>query len=131
MDEFFEDIKFLASFVGCNIFEIIKFKDEHIFYTNGRGCNAMGFYNSSGFTVLKGSIIASTSTPSLKWRDKRQDWIEEYTATNNGRLTMISYETSPSPSTAADFCNGRCCNGWDEWKDKDGRTMDPVYRKQI
>ena len=31
MDEFFEDIKFLASFVGCNIFEIIKFKDEHIF----------------------------------------------------------------------------------------------------
>ena len=61
MDEFFEDIKFLASFVGCNIFEIIKFTNEHIFYTNGRGCNAMGFYNSSGFTVLKGSIIASTS----------------------------------------------------------------------
>ena len=44
---------------------------------------------------------------------------------------MISYKTSSSPSTAADFCNGRCCNGWDEWKDKDGRTMDPVYRKQI
>ena len=131
MDEFFEDIKFLASFVGCNIFEIIKFTNEHIFYTNGRGCNAMGFYNSSGFTVLKGSIIASTSPPSLKWRDKRQDWIEEYTATNNGRLTMISYKTSSSPSTAADFCNGRCCNGGDEWKDKDGRTMDPVYRKQI
>lgn len=91
----------------------------------------MGFYNSSGFIVLKSSIIASTSTPSLKWMDKIHDWIEEYTATNNGRLTIISDKTFSSPSTAADFCNGRCCNGWDEWKDKDGRTLDSVYRKQI
>ena len=29
MDEFFEDVKFLTSFIGCNIFEIIKTKDEN------------------------------------------------------------------------------------------------------
>ena len=33
MDEFFEDIKFLASFIGYNIFEITQAKEnEHMFY---------------------------------------------------------------------------------------------------
>ena len=54
MDEFFEDIRFLASFIGCDIFEISQPKEEHLFYTKARGCNAKGFYNSAGFTVLKG-----------------------------------------------------------------------------
>lgn len=31
MDEFFEDVKFLASFIGCNIFELTKFHAEHFF----------------------------------------------------------------------------------------------------
>ena len=44
MDEFFEDVKFLASFIGCNIFEVSQPKEEHLFYTKGRGCNAKGFY---------------------------------------------------------------------------------------
>lgn len=57
MDEFFEDVKFLASFIGCNIFEVSQPKVEHIFYTRGRGCDAKGLYSSNGFTVLKGSAI--------------------------------------------------------------------------
>lgn len=31
MEEFFEDVKFLASFIGCNIFEISQPKEEHLF----------------------------------------------------------------------------------------------------
>lgn len=45
MDEFFEDIKFLASFIGCNIFEVAQPKCEQLFFTKGRGANAQGFYN--------------------------------------------------------------------------------------
>ena len=37
----------------------------------------------------------------------------------------------PSPSTAADFCIGSSNNGWLVWKDKDGQTLDAVYRKQL
>ena len=131
MDEFFEDIKFLASFVGCNIFEIIKFKDEHIFYTNGRGCNAMGFYNSSGFTVLKGSVIVKTVTPSFNWKEKRDKMLSDYTAHENGVWVLTSNKTFSSPSTAAAFCSGRVNNGWVAWKDQDGHTLDSVYRKQL
>ncbi|RGT30216.1 DUF4357 domain-containing protein [Bacteroides clarus] len=39
--------------------------------------------------------------------------------------------TFSSPSTAADFCTDSCNNGWRVWKDKDGNTLDAVYRKQL
>ena len=42
MDEFFEDVKFLTSFIGCNIFDIAKPKDEHLFYTKGVGVMQRG-----------------------------------------------------------------------------------------
>lgn len=131
MDEFFEDVKFLASFIGCNIFEVSQPKAEHLFYVKGRGCNAFGFYNSNGFTVLKDSIVANSCVPSLKWKDKRDKLVQEYAILENGVWKMNSDKTFSSPSTAADFCIGSSNNGWLVWKDKDGNTLDSVYRKQL
>ena len=131
MDEFFEDVKFLASFIGCNIFEVSQPKEEHLFYTKGRGCNAKGFYSSDGFTVLKGSIVAKTMVPSFNWKEKREKMFQDYTSNDNGILVLTSNKTFSSPSTAADFCIGSSNNGWLVWKDKDGNTLDSVYRKQL
>ncbi len=131
MDEFFEDVKFLASFIGCNIFEMVQSKAEHLFCTKARGCRAKGFYSSTGFTVLKGSVIAKDVTKSFMWKEKREKLLAEYTEKENDLLVMTSNISFPSPSTAADFCIGRCSNGWIEWKDKDGNTLDSVYRKQL
>lgn len=131
MDEFFEDVKFLASFIGCNIFDIAQHKEEHLFYTKGRGCDAKGYYNSAGFTVLKGSIVASDSVPSFRWTEKRNKMMKEYGELNNAHYVLTSDLTFSSPSTAAMFCLGRPANGWNEWKDKDGITLDSVFRKQL
>ena len=131
MDEFFEDVKFLASFIGCNIFELSQPKEEHIFYTKGRGCNAKGFYSSEGFTVLKGSIVAPTMVPSFNWKEKRKKMLQNYTSNENEILVLTSDKTFSSPSTAADFCIGSSNNGWLVWKDKNGNTLDSVYRKQL
>lgn len=131
MDEFFEDVQFLASFIGCSIFETTQPKEEHLFYTKSRGCDAKGFYNTTGFTVLKGSIIASSTTPSFSWKEKRKHLIEEYTSMKNGSLIMNSDKTFSSPSTAAAFCLGRNCNGWTIWQDMEEKTLDTVYRKQL
>jgi hypothetical protein len=46
-------------------------------------------------------------------------------------LVLTSDKTFSSPSTAADFCIGSSNNGWLVWKDKDGNTLDSVYRKQL
>ena len=102
-----------------------------MFYTKGRGCEARGFYSSNGFTVLKGSVIAKISAPSLKWGDKRNRLISDYTTIEGGKLVMTSDKTFSSPSTAADFCIGSSNNGWIVWKDVDGNTLDSVYRKQL
>lgn len=131
MDEFFEDIKFLASFIGCSIFEISQPKKEHLFYTKARGCNAKGFYNSLGFTVLKGSIIANNCVPSFKWKEKREKLVKEYAIFENGNWILDSDKTFSSPSTAADFCIGSSNNGWIVWKDDTEKTLDSIYRKQL
>ena len=39
MEGFFEDVKFLTSFIGCSIFDVAKPKEEHLSYTKGRGCD--------------------------------------------------------------------------------------------
>lgn len=132
MDEFFEYVKFLAAFSGCNIFEISQQKAEHLFYTKGsRGCDAKGFYNSNGFAVLRGSVIASSVVPSFKWKEKRDILIKEYVSLENGKFILNSDMTFPSPSTAAVFVLGRPSNGWTDWKDKDGNTLDSIYRRQL
>ena len=131
MDEFFEDIKFLVSFIGCNIFDILQPKEEHLFYTKGRGCNARGYYNSSGFTVLKGSILAKNCVTSFNWKEKREKLIKEYATFENDNWVMNSDKTFSSPSTAADFCIGSSNNGWLVWKDMDNKNLDAKNRKQL
>lgn len=131
MDEFFEDIKFLASFIGCNIFEVTRPKEEHLFYTKGRGCDAKGYYDASGFTILRGSVIVGSSVPSFTWKEKRDKLIKEYTSARTGALVMESDKTFSSPSTAADFCIGSSNNGWLVWKDKDGNTLELGLQKAI
>lgn len=117
--------------MNCNIFDISVPKEEHLFYTKGRGCNAKGFYHSAGFTVLKGSIIANGSVPSLKWKEKRDNLVKEYASFEDGNWIMNSDKTFSSPSTAADFCIGSSNNGWLVWKDKEGNTLDSIYRAQL
>lgn len=131
MDEFFEDVKFFTTFKGCNIFEITKPIEQHLFYTKRRGCDACGFYDSNGFTVLKGSIINKSFVQSLKWTEKREKLLKDYTVPHGDKLMLESDKTFSSPSTAADFCIGSSNNGWLVWKDKDGQTLDAVYRKQL
>ena len=132
MDEFFEDVKFLASFIGCNIFEVSQPKNEELFFIkNKRGANSSGVYGTNGFTVLRNSVVANSSVPSLAWKEKRDKMLQEYTALDGDKLVLTSDITFSSPSTAADFCIGSSNNGWIVWKDKEGNTLDSKYRKQL
>ena len=85
----------------------------------------------SGFTVLKGSILANSCVPSFGWKEKRENLVKEYASYENGDWVMNSDKTFSSPSTAADFCIGSSNNGWLVWKDADDNTLDSVYRKQL
>lgn len=131
MQEFFVDIKFLTSFMGCNIFEITEEKEKHLFYLNSRGSIAKGFYDESGFTVLKGSIIEFSSAPSFQRKERREQLISEYTSKADGKFILNTDVIFSSPSSAAIFCMGTNSNGWISWKDKKGRTLDEIYRQEL
>ena len=100
-------------------------------FLNLRLKKQLSFYDANGFTVLKGSIIAKSSVPSFTWKEKRERLLKDYTVSNDDKLELESDKTFPSPSTAADFCIGSSNNGWLVWKDKEGQTLDAVYRKQL
>lgn len=131
LDDFYADVRFLSSFYGCSVFEVPVIKSkESLFYTKGRGSDASGFYNDSGFTVRKGSILAASSVPSFGWPGKREKMLSEYgKKLPDGCYELQSDYTFSSPSTAADFCMGSSNNGWLVWKDKQGCTLDSIIRK--
>lgn len=140
MDKFFNDVKFLTSFAGCNIFEEAKKIEEpekkHLFYTKRRDgdqtgfYHAKGFYDADGFTVLKDSIIAKLPVESYTGKEKRENLLKDYTEPQGDNLVLKSDITFPTPSAAASFCCGSNQNGWTFWKDEDDRTLDDVYRPE-
>lgn len=125
-DEFFEDIIFLASFIGCNIFEEPEHKtNKHqisIFLT-GRGAEARGVYDDNGLTILAGSIIASTCTNSCPSPEKRMKQIEEITEDVEGKRVLKLNKRFDSPSAASVFCLGRSSNGWQDWHNANGTPL--------
>jgi hypothetical protein len=44
-------------------------------------------------------------------------------------VVMVKSFKFNSPSAAADILLGRASNWWTEWKNKEGKTLDEVYRK--
>lgn len=47
----------------------------------------------------------------------------------DGKYKLNVSVSFTSPSSAAMFALGGSTNGWVEWKDKDGKTLDELYRK--
>lgn len=132
-DKIFETIKTLTSFVGCPIFaqvEDTKYSAANIFYCN-RKCRAQGVYSSNGFTLFKGSELRPDCSSSFKTnqRKQREKFIKAYCKVVNGIPTTTCDYDFASPSTAAMICVGGSANGWIEWKNKDGKTLDEIVRK--
>lgn len=90
--------------------------EKHLFYIHRDGqVIATGYYEDGQFVVVKGSFHNYTRV--LSPLMKEQQVLEE----------DMSF---PSPSAAGVYClNKRTCNGWTEWKDENGNTLDDVYRK--
>lgn len=131
MNEFFEDICFLTSFIGCRIFDVPAEGEASVyFYINNdkRLVEAKGIYDSSGFTVLKGSFIAKETSAACPSKEKRKRLLAEYTTSIDGKLVLHSNVSFSSPSAAAMFCLGRSANGLTEWQTEDKRTLASVYK---
>ena len=94
-----------------------------------RNADAKGLFNpkDQSLTVLKGSTV-NPNHLSAKVEKKRAQQFTDYTILQEGKRILKQDVVFDTPSGAAVFCVGGSANGWDTWKDENGRELN-VYRK--
>ena len=134
-DKFFRYVETLAQFIGCDIFTPKQKKapkaDAHVFYCKKSGCNAKGILLEDGFLVYAGSALRVGVRSSAKplYIEQRKQFIEQHCTVIKGVPVTKEDCKFTSPSIAAGMFIGGSANGWIEWIDVEGKTLDEVYRK--
>lgn len=128
LEQIYEELTQLTEFVGCDIFVHTENTSNQTFYIHAKGITAHGYYdtNSHQFVVEKGSEVVPDVVESLKNKEKREKQIAQYTEIKNGKRLVIKNIPFDSPSGASCFVLGRPSNGWDDWKDQDGKKLSSV-----
>ncbi|MCQ2195021.1 MAG: GIY-YIG nuclease family protein [Paludibacteraceae bacterium] len=135
MEVFFRDIQLLTRFYGCGIFDVpvAKPQPEHLFYVHAtdRPAEGIGYYdeNAKQFVLVKGSIIASEIVTSFKSIAAREKFIKDHCKTDKGQIVLQHDVPMDSPSGASGIILGRPSNGWDDWKDADGKKLGKVVKR--
>jgi predicted GIY-YIG superfamily endonuclease len=136
--EIFETGRTLLATLGYPLFEEVaetpsaKKSRQELFYCRGVQADGKGLYTPEGFVVLKGSKARKGNVASLSdhYRKFRQQLITDGVLVDvDGELVFEKNRLFKSPSVAAISVLGRHSNGWTEWKDKDGRTLDELKRQ--
>ena len=132
IEEVYEEIQFIMATQGYKMDNTKNTLNEaNTLHTTRNGILAFGVYDAEHFEVLEGSEIDMI-------RQCRSATIEKQrqTALMNGNIVCVDgkYKLTvsvsfTSPSSAGQFVLGGSINGWVEWKDKDGQTLDELYRK--
>lgn len=138
LQEFISNTKLLVNTLGYKTFDSIE--DSSLKRQNGkvffyikaaRGADAKGTIVSDGFAVLKDSVIASSTVPSMPSNllGLRSALIEKGIVSAEHRFTRDYIFTSPS--LAAAIIMGRSANGRTEWKTFDGKQLKAIEEENL
>ena len=133
IEEVYEEIQFIMATQGYKMNNAKSSIDESkVLHTTRNGISAFGIYNGESFDVLEGSQI-DLDAEFFEWKSIKT---QRQNSFNNGEIIQKDGKyyitvsiTLKNPSAAAVFVLGHNANGWLEWKDKDGKTLDELYRK--
>ena len=133
IEEVYEEIKFIMATQGYKMESSqATLKEANTLHTTRNGILAFGVYDGEHFEVLEGSEIDLNRKCHSPTMEKQRQ-----TALSNGNIVCINNKyklnvsvSFTSPSSAAMFVLGGSTYGWVEWKDKKGKTLDEIYRKQ-
>ncbi len=140
LSEFIDYTKLLVNTLGYKPFEGITavFGDDHAsgiamkyMIKSSKGADACGISVANGFTVLKGSKIAPTVTPSFAVNlQKIRNRLMEHGVIDENHTFTRDYLFS-SPSTAASIVRGVNTNGQTAWKNQQGQMLSQVEAIEI
>lgn len=129
LEEFIDNSKLLVNTLGYKAFEVPiteERKTTNFYIKAARGANAVGTIIPDGFVVFKGSLVASSLTPSTsdsfrKFREK----LFSAGVIDESFVFTKDYVFS-SPSYAAAIVMGRNANGKTEWKTENRKTLSEI-----
>lgn len=132
IEEVYDEIQFIMATQGYKMDNArASLNEVDVFHTTTNGIDAYGVFDGSEFVVLKDSQIDMEKKCRLEALNKQRQ-----IALNNGDISeqegkhyLIKSISFKTPSGAVCFVLGGSRNGWSEWKNKDGKTLDEVYRK--
>jgi hypothetical protein len=130
----FETIKILLATLGYPLFEEKRksANAKEYFFCKGKDASAQGELVDDGFVVFKGAKCTFEETKSAgSWVvGHRKKLIDDgLLKEEDGVLVLQDDFVFASPSGAAATVLARRANGWKEWKDKNGITLDELKRK--
>lgn len=138
--EIFDTARTLYATLGYPVFDPVAkpaavANQEEIFYCRASGANGRGLYTEDGFVVLQGSVGRKENVPSIQGTSGerlREKLLTTGVAHTDGDKFIFDKDhLFRSPSMAALALMGRTCNGWIDWKDKDGKTLDELKRQSL
>ena len=134
MEVFFRDIELLTRFYGCRIFERrqVSASERHLFYVKAaeRHADGVGYYDETNrkFVLMKGSRLALDVVASYK-NAGRPKFISEHCRIVNGEIVLWHDVAVDSPSGASGLVLGRPSNGWADWTDAEGHSLNSVVKR--
>lgn len=132
IEEVYEEIKFIMATQGYKMENSKAMLNEaNILHTTRNGVYALGVYDGEKFEVLEGSEIdMSRKCHSDRIEKQRQTAIQngDIVCRDSKYILNVSVPFT-APSLAAMFVLGGSTNGWVEWKNKEGKTLDELFRR--
>ena len=132
IEEIYDEIKFIMATLE---YKLDKGPESDlnsvILHTTRNEIHALGSYSGERFDVLEGSEINMKREVHLaKYNTQRKELLENGgIIEEKGKYILTVTLTFKTPSGASDFVLGGSTNGWTEWKNSDGKTLDELYRK--
>ena len=152
MEEYLDYVKLLLPNIGYPILQKLQkpqepthtadeeiesepISDDRLFTCKGKKheAEAEGYWSNEGFVVCKGSTasVPPKDIPTIAKLTEKLHKEKILKKHNGGKLYIFDEDyIFNSPSSASRAILGRSSNGWAEWKTKDGKTLDEIYRLQ-
>ncbi len=128
MDAFLDNMRLILSVLGHKVLEPTGGHsrgqgEESLFYLKRSGANAMGKPGPEGFSVMKGTIAAKNTVPSIPEAALKKRRLLMDKGVIDPEFCFTQDWPFSSPSLAAAVVTGSSINGQTAWKDKDGVSL--------
>lgn len=104
---------------------------EFICASISKNVDTKAIFDGGKMTILVGSKVTKNVANSYDKTEEREQILSEKAHEENNYFEITQNIEFNSPSAASSFCLGNSSNGWENWKNKAGKTMNDILRNNL